>query len=71
MKISSDAETPGWEGKARVAEELILSKGIKWVILTQGKIRTEYKHRRNAIHRISPAAKTKIWVFQRQCLGRH
>lgn len=36
MKLSPDAGTPGREGKARVAAELILSKGTKWVILTQG-----------------------------------
>lgn len=65
MKISSDAGTPGREGKVSVTAELILSKGIKWVILTQGGIRTEYKRRRNAIHRISPAewfSYDSVWV---------
>lgn len=48
---------PDGEGQASVAPELIRLKGIKWVILTRGeKIRTGYKGKRNAIHRISPAA---------------
>lgn len=64
MKTSSDAGTPGREGKARVAAELILSKGTKWVILTQGG-----KSELNIHAKRMPSAGSALLQKQKQNVG--
>lgn len=64
MKISPDAGMPGREGKARVAAELILSKGTKWVILTQGE-----KSELNINTKGMPSAGPALLQKQKQNMG--